>query len=278
LALEPHLPDASAFALAVDRFYAGLMLNACPANDSDSGAEPSLGGKLLYAGELDADGRALAVAGNIAGAATLAATADTAAQKQAFRDGVVDFLVTDLDEALRILKNEIRKRETVAVCVASSPGAVEREMLERGLLPDLLRTGDETAELLTPFLKLGARQTEPAPVEENQAMVTWSVATAPALWLPKLDAIALDCLSGDSSPSAWAARRWLRLAPRYLGRLANGLRLVRCGREMAAKFIGQVRERAEDGEIGVPVELKLAGHSEPVGHQFAPAKSPDSAR
>ena len=35
--------------------------------------EPCLGGQLLYAGELDATGRALVVAGNIAGAASLAA-------------------------------------------------------------------------------------------------------------------------------------------------------------------------------------------------------------
>ena len=66
-------------------------------------------------------GRALVVAANIAGAATLAATADRAAQKQALRDGVADFLVTSLDEALRILKNQLRKRETVAVCVALRP-------------------------------------------------------------------------------------------------------------------------------------------------------------
>ena len=56
-------------------------------------------------------------AANIAGAASLSATADVATQKQAIRDGVVDFLVTSLDEAARILKNEIRKRQPVAVCV-----------------------------------------------------------------------------------------------------------------------------------------------------------------
>ena len=83
------------------------------------GQEPTLGGKLLYIGELDPAGRALAVAGNIAGVASLCASADPAIQKQAVRDGVVDFLVTSLDEALRILKNEIRKREPVAVCVGA---------------------------------------------------------------------------------------------------------------------------------------------------------------
>jgi urocanate hydratase len=102
--------------------------------------ETGLGGKLFYAGELDGEGRALVVAANIAGAASLVATADRAAQKQAIRDGVADCLVNSLDEALRILKNQLRKRETVAVCLGLAPEAVEREMLERGVLPDLRLT------------------------------------------------------------------------------------------------------------------------------------------
>ena len=101
------------FALQVEHFYAGLILAANLGPD----AEPSLGGKLLYAGYLDADTRALLVAANIAGAASLAVSADADTGRQAIRDGIVDFLVTSLDEALRILKNEIRKRSTVAVCV-----------------------------------------------------------------------------------------------------------------------------------------------------------------
>ena len=196
-------------------------------------AEPNLGGKLLYAGELDREGRALIVAANIAGAASLAATAEPAAQKQAIRDGVADFLVTSLDEALRILKNQIRKRETVAVCVAAAPEAVEHEMLERGVLPDLLRPGAAaTAEFAT-FLSQGAQQIQPSALDENQTLLAWSVASAPAQWLPKLDAIALDCLEPEDA----AARRWLRLAPRYLGRLSQNQRLLRCNTESAQKFL-----------------------------------------
>lgn len=59
------------FAAAVERFYAGLLPWANL--DAQTGAEPSLGGSLLYAGELDAAGSALAAAGSMAGAASLAA-------------------------------------------------------------------------------------------------------------------------------------------------------------------------------------------------------------
>lgn len=235
------------FAAAVDRLYAGLMLSANPDPDRESG----LGGKLLYAGQLDGEGRALVVAGNIAGAGSLAAASDVSAQKQAIRDGVVDFLVTSLDEALRILKNEIRKRETVAVCVAAAPETVEREMLERGVLPDLLPPDAACPPQFAVFLSQGARQVEPVDLAEGEVVATWNVASAPAVWLPKLDAIALPCLR----PEDWPARRWLRLAPRYLGRLAQGTRLLRCDEETAARLRERILESVERGEIPVQVEV-----------------------
>ncbi len=231
------LPSAAFdFTLQVERLYAALMRSAT----ASSGGEPSLGGQLLYAGELLCEGRATLVAANIAGAASLAATADPIAQKQAIRDGVADFLVTSLDEALRILKNEIRKRETVAVCVALAPQAIERAMLERGVLPDLLPPAalDATAS--------------------NHAVVRWRVASAPALWLPKLDVIAVDCLKEYADSNAAAARRWLRLAPRYLGRLGQGLRLLRCDPAVAKVFIARADDAVKKGEIAVEVEIALS--------------------
>jgi urocanate hydratase len=225
--------DALDFTLEVERLYASLMRFVAPA------AEPSLGGRLLYAGELDAPARALLVAANIAGAASLAATADPVAQKQAVRDGVADFLVNSLDEALRILKNEIRKRETVAVCIAVAPEAIEREMQERGVVPDIVQP-----------IKQGA---EP----EDNVLLAWSVATAPAHWLPKFDAIALDCLGKTGTSKIGAALRWLRLAPRYLGRLGQGLRVLRCGADAAKEFESRVREAVDHGEISVAVDIRL---------------------
>jgi urocanate hydratase len=234
---QPLTPDpipsaVLEFALQVERLYAALIGFA-------TNEEPSLGGKLLYAGELAPDGRALLFAANIAGAASLAASADIAAQKLAIRDGVVDFLVNSLHEALRILKNEIRKHETVAVCIAAAPEAVEREMLERGVVPDLL----------PPI--------EPAPLAPGEAFLSWSVATAPAQWLPKLDAIALDCLSTTPDYESRAARRWLRLAPRYLGRLAQGIRVLRCESIIAKQIAERIQIAVNRGEFAAEVHIAI---------------------
>jgi hypothetical protein len=263
LALDPIDPAALGFILQVERNYASLIAadGAEPSEESES----SLGGKLLYAGELDAVGRALLVAGNIAGAASLAATADEAAQKQAIKDGATDFLVTSLSEALRILKNQIRKREPAAVCISSAPGAVESEMLERGVLPDLLRPADEFSAH-SPFITQGARQISPPILGNDSVLLTWRVASAPALWLPKLDAIARDCLHPDDH----ATRRWLRLAPRYLGRMAQGIRLLVCTREFAAGFIEQTGAQVERGEIAVQVEIQARGEGIYDQHWLSP--------
>jgi urocanate hydratase len=267
LALDPIESPALDFILQVERHYANLI--AAGSADFDPKSESTLGGKLLYAGELNAAGRALLVAANIAGAASLAATADQAAQKQAVRDGVADFLVTSLSEALRILKNQIRKRETVAVCIASAPEAVEREMLERGVLPDLLRPADELSEH-SPFVSQGARHIPRPTLPNDQTLLTWRVSAAPALWLPKLDAIALDCLPRED----WTARRWLRLSPRYLGRLAQGVRVLYCEPEAAKEFIARAQLAVKRGEIGVQVWVSYCHNNETFVAQSKPPVAP----
>ena len=258
-------PHALQFAMQVERFYAGLILAAKPGSDT----EPSLGGRLLYAGQLGADARALLVAANIAGAASLAVSADAAAGKQAMRDGVIDFLVTSLDEALRILKNEMRKRTAVAVCVVQDSEAdFARLLLERGVLPDLLPLRSAPAPEFAAFLSLGARPVVAIHPDSDQVILAWIVADAPAQWLPKLDTLAMDCLSSD--PSDASARRWLRLSPRYLGRMSQGLRLLRCDENAAARFHTQVQVQLERGEIVVPVEIQLMSGDRLQINNFAP--------
>jgi urocanate hydratase len=263
-------PAELEFALQVERYYAGLIV----AEGKNADAEHGLGGKLLFAGKLDANARALLVAANIAGAASLAVSADVANGKQAIRDGVVDFLVTSLDEALRILKNEIRKRTTVAVCVALEAQTPEddfaRQLLQRGVLPDLLPTRSASAPEFAAFLSQGARPVVAIHPDANQVLLAWSVADAPAQWMPKLDALAQDCLISDPSPAAASARRWLRLAPRYMGRMTQGLRLLRCNEVIAKNFIEGVREQVERGEIGVAVEITVSRNGKSEKYSFTP--------
>jgi hypothetical protein len=269
---DPNSSAAFEFTLRVERFYAALMRAAQVGSSADAG--PHLGGKLLYAGELDAEGRALIVAGNIGGAASLAATADQDAGKQAIRDGVADFLVNSLDEALRVLKNEIRKCETVAVCAAAGPDAIEREMLQRGVRPDLLRPCYELAGH-SPFVAQGARRIQLAAPDPDLTLLTWRVDAAPAQWLPKLDRIALACLGSRDGSREDAARRWTRLAPRFLGRIARDVRIVYCEPDTAGEIVVRLQAAFKSGEIGVNASLSLSRGDEVFLVQLSPEDAAD---
>jgi hypothetical protein len=211
-------PDSHSLAEAVYHLY--VNLTSTSPLDSESG----LGGKLLYAGEIGGEGRQLLFAANIAGAASLAASADVTIQRQALRDGVIDFLVTSLEEALRILKNEIRKRQTVSVGVANAPHLLVEQMLDRGVLPDLLTpvSWDDrgmAAEQMELFIGQGALPilaTEDRKTGDG-SYIRWSVNHDFTRWLPRLDSVVEESLPSDD----WVRQRWLRLAPRYLGRVAQ---------------------------------------------------------
>jgi hypothetical protein len=225
LPLDPASPALNHLIAEVYLNYAALM-SIAPAIGQE---HP--GGKLLYARGLDAHGTALAIAGNIAGAAVLAATADQAACKQAMRDGAVDFVVTTLDEALRILKNQVRKREPVSVCVCAPPESIEREMQERGVKPDLLPADDcAPPDSLAEFVALGARRIEPQPLAAGKTFFTVEIPPA----LNRESAHIEEILAGSIAEGDFANRRWLRLSPRYLGPSARRIRSVVCDNEAVA--------------------------------------------
>jgi urocanate hydratase len=259
LALDPPSHAAFDVVARVARCYAALS------QSSAADPESCLSGRFLYIGELDDAGRAYLVAASICGAATLAAVADRDAQMQALRDGVADFLVNSLDEALRILKNQLRKRESVAVCVAQAPEAMEREMNERGVAPDLMRREVPFASHREAML-IQEREQDETDLGKIPAVVTWRAGSGLPKDLAALDAVALACLD----PDEWKSKRWLRLAPRYLGRMAQGLHLLETHREFDARFTKRVREAIDRGEIAFALEICSYINGMPDQFRFDP--------
>jgi urocanate hydratase len=94
-------------------------------------------GDLILSCGLSDSGADLALAANIAGAACLSIDRSTEACRAAMRSGAVDFVVNTVDEALRVLKNEIRKRQPLSVALESNPQPAISELLDRGVLPQL---------------------------------------------------------------------------------------------------------------------------------------------
>src|SRR5277367_4444418 len=217
---------------------------------------PELGGSLLLYAGLDRNGIALAIAANVAGAASLALEPDLARAKRSIRNAACDFLVNTLDEALRILKNEIRKSKPVSVALTGDAQAAVAEMIERGVQPDIVSGysgGSGSSAGLETLEARGARRLEFGSSSEGLP-VTWRVEREPLQWLPVVDRLAAASLDLSDASTA-ARRRWIESAPRYLGRALAGQRYLRMSAAEGEAFVSAVRREVEGGGIGAAVTV-----------------------
>jgi len=97
-----------------------------------------LGGKLIVSGGMGGMGGAQPLAATMTGAAFLGIDVDPERIKKRLKTGYCDFLVTTLDEALRILKNAVRKKENISVGLVGNCADIIPELAERGVVPDIL--------------------------------------------------------------------------------------------------------------------------------------------
>lgn len=222
--------------------------------DALTALSADLGGWLLLYLGLDREGIAIAMAANVAGAASLGIEPDAARAKQALRAGVCDFVVNNLDEALRILKNEIRKKRAVSVVLVGIPREVVAEMVVRGVQPEIV-VGDvagpswSSASMETLVVRGAVRPGSGAGPGEG---VSWSVEREPRRWLPAVDRLAAEVLD-PSDASTGARRRWIEAAPRYLGRPLAGERYLRMSTAEADALIAAVRQRQGGIDAAVTV-------------------------
>jgi urocanate hydratase len=98
----------------------------------------SLAGKLVVTGGMGGMGGAQPLAATLNGAAFLGIDVDPERIKRRVKTGYCDVLVTQLDEALRILKNAVRKDEATSVGLVGNCADLIPEMAKRGIVPDLL--------------------------------------------------------------------------------------------------------------------------------------------
>lgn len=97
-----------------------------------------LAGKLIVSGGMGGMGGAQPLAATMTGAAFLGIDVDPERIKKRLKTGYCDFMVNTLDEALRILKNAVRKKENVSVGLVGNCADIIPDLAERGVVPDIL--------------------------------------------------------------------------------------------------------------------------------------------
>src|SRR5436309_3099671 len=135
----------------------------------------SLAGKLVVSGGMGGMGGAQPLAATMNGACFLGIDVDPERIKKRLKTGYCDFMVNTLDEALRILKNAIRKKEAISVGLIGNCADVVPELAERGVLPDILTDQTSAHDPLNGYVPngmtlqqaLALRRTDPKAYQEK---------------------------------------------------------------------------------------------------------------
>ena len=237
--------------------FLAAQARASSAVDTKKG---TLAGEFIVADSLTGPAATLPIAALLAGACFLGVDSDPEAAKQLLRPGQCDFVVNALDEALRILKNELRQKAAVAVCLTADVASVFAEMVERGLAPDLLLQAGSAPPL-------GVRQSEQQLSatgtvihsvtevvqfpQSGSDLIEWTLPTGTSAMLGRVDAIALALIPGTDRKR----RRWLE-ASRYIPRQIPPARICAMTAGEVERFVDAVAGRIMSGEIAGPVVVK----------------------
>src|SRR6202162_2668089 len=117
--------------------------------------QSDLAGKLVVSGGMGGMGGAQPLAATLNGAAFLGIDVDPERIKRRVKGGYCDVMVNDLDEALRILKNAVRKREAASVGLLGNCADVIPALARRGVVPDLATDQTSAHDLLNGYIPRG---------------------------------------------------------------------------------------------------------------------------
>ena len=244
---------------AVFRCY--VQLQAIRRERFPSAAADSMAGLLLACVGFGLEGAELALATTISGGTFLGIDPSTVHLKAAVRNGSCDFMVNTLDESLRVLKNELRKKKALSVGLLGDAAAILPAMIERGVQPDLVADSGaserETARIYQPalltFVERGAVQ-----VDTHAAKYSHAAGFVEVLWtassladMRRMDDLALRELPADDS----IRHRWLQHAPGCFHRQRPLQRVLGMHAEEVTRLAEAFQNAVSAGEIQSPATL-----------------------
>jgi len=115
----------------------------------------NLEGKLIVSGGMGGMSGAQPLAAVMAGACYLGIEVDPERIKKRVRTGYCDVMADSLEEALRIVKSAVCKKETVSVGLVGNCGDVIPELARRGVVPDILTDQTSAHDPLNGYVPRG---------------------------------------------------------------------------------------------------------------------------
>src|SRR5579871_6878483 len=132
-----------------------------------------LEGKLIVSGGMGGMGGAQPLAATMTGAAFLGIDVDPERIKKRLKTGYCDFMVNSLDEALRILKNAIRKKENISVGLVGNCADIVPQLAQRGVVPDILTDQTSAHDPLNGYIPQGLTLEAAAELRQRDPKGYW---------------------------------------------------------------------------------------------------------
>ena len=159
----------------------------------------NLAGKLVVSGGMGGMGGAQPLAVTMNGGAFLGIDVDAERIKRRVKTGYCQVMVNDLDEALRILKNAVRKREPASVGLVGNCADLIPALAKRGVVPDLLTDQTSAHDPVGGYVPRGVTLEQAAELRRrdpeeyrNRAMESIASHVRGMLDLQKLGAVIFD--------------------------------------------------------------------------------------
>ncbi len=115
----------------------------------------SLEGKFVVSGGMGGMGGAQPLAATMNGAVFVGIEVDPERIKKRIKTGYCDIMVNRLDEALRIVRNAVRKKYATSVGLVGNCAEILPEMVRRGVVPDLLTDQTSAHDPLNGYIPAG---------------------------------------------------------------------------------------------------------------------------
>jgi urocanate hydratase len=218
-----------------------------------------LRGRLIAGLGMSGPRAALPLAATMNGAACLGIDADSERIKRCVKAGYCDVMVNDFDEALRILKNAVRKHEAASVGLIGSPAGVLSEMASRGVVPDLLADAAANQEAETPerlqhairaLQALGSIIFKPFSSNEDSGSLHWVALSGEAIDIQRIDRLLLELFPDDE-----LLGRWIRALQRRVRHQGLPGRACSLTAEQRSRFGVAVNRLVAGGEIKAPIVI-----------------------
>ncbi len=163
----------------------------------------NLAGRLVVSAGMGGMGGAQAPAVTLNRGAFLGIDANSARIKRRQKAGFCEVMVNNLDEALRILKNAVRRREPASVGLIGNAVEVLPELARRGVLPDLLTDQTPADDLSGGYIPRGIAVAQALEIQRSnpnayreQALDSIAAQMRAMLELKKLGAIVFEFGNG----------------------------------------------------------------------------------